>query len=71
LALTEASEGKSKFSVDQLLLFCYHYDPQSRSYVPFATNIMRAGGVLVILILGFTLWRFWKYEGARTLVGAK
>jgi protein SCO1/2 len=62
LALTEASEGKFKLSVDQLLLFCFHYDPAARSYVPFAANIMRGGGVLVMLILGFVLLRLWRAE---------
>ena len=61
LALTEASEGK--FGVtDRLLLLCFHYDPQARSYVLFATNVMRGGGALVVLILGFVLWRLWRRE---------
>lgn len=62
LALTEAAEGKGKFTVDQLLLFCFHYDPLARSYVPFAANVMRGGGALVVLILGFVLWRLWRKE---------
>jgi protein SCO1/2 len=65
LALTEASQSKFKFSVEQLLLFCYHYDPQARGYVLFATNIMRAGGVLVMLILGSALYRLWRRERRR------
>ena len=55
LALTEASEGKLGSIGDKILMFCFHYDPASRSYVPFARNIMRAGGVLTILILGGVL----------------
>ncbi len=62
LALTEAAEGKFGLSVERLLLFCFHYDPQARSYVLFATNIMRAGGVLIVLALGFVLFRFWRRE---------
>ncbi len=57
LALTEAAESKSGLSVDRVLLFCFHYDPQARAYVLFAANVMRAGGVLTVLILGLTLWR--------------
>jgi protein SCO1/2 len=74
LALVEASEGKFSPTVDQLLLFCFHYDPQARAYVLFATNIMRAGGALVVLILGLVLWRLWRAErrrpGAANLAGA-
>ncbi|MCX6619901.1 MAG: SCO family protein, partial [Acidobacteria bacterium] len=62
LALTEAGEGKLKSTIDQLLLFCYHYDPAARGYVMFATNFMRGGGVLVVLILGGILLRFWRRE---------
>ena len=62
LALTEAAEGKGKFTIDRLLLFCYHYDPQSRSYTLFATNVMRGGGLLTVLFLGSMLLRLWRKE---------
>ena len=64
LALTEASQGKFNLSLDRLLLFCYHYDPHARSYVPFAANLMKAGGVLVMAALGLFLWRMWRRERA-------
>ncbi len=61
LALTEAAS--EKFSVsDKLILYCFHYDPAAHSYVPFAQNFMRAGGVLAVLILGFVLFRQWRRE---------
>ncbi len=62
LALTEASEGKIGSVLDRVMLFCYHYDPSSRSYTLFATNLMRAGGVLVVLVLGAVLFRLWRQE---------
>lgn len=65
LALTEASAGKFSLSVDRLLLFCFHYDPLARSYVPFAVNLMKAGGFLVMTLLGFFLWRMWRRERLR------
>jgi protein SCO1/2 len=67
--LTEASTGKFSLNVDRLLLFCFHYDPLARSYVPFARNLMRAGGVLVIALLGFFLWRLWRHERSRITPG--
>ncbi len=61
LALTEAAQ--EKFGVtDRILLFCYHYDPLARGYVPFAQNIMKSGGVLTILLMGFFLYRLWRRE---------
>ena len=62
LALTEASEFRWSKTVDRVLLFCYHYDPQEGSYVPFAYNLMRAGGILTVLILTVALWKFFKAE---------
>ncbi len=44
-------------AVEKILLFCYHYDPQADAYVLFATNFMRVGGVLTVLMIGFFLWR--------------
>lgn len=67
LALTEAAQGKGKFSIEQLLLFCYHYDPQARSYTLFATNIMRGGGILTVLIMGIVLARLWKKDRQKSL----
>jgi protein SCO1/2 len=67
LALTEASESKFSLSTDRILLYCFHYDPQAHGYVLFATNFMRAGGVLTVLLLGFVLVRFWRREGAHAI----
>jgi protein SCO1/2 len=64
LALVEASESKFTLSTDRILLYCFHYDPQAHGYVLFATNLMRAGGVLTVLILGLVLGRLWRREGA-------
>lgn len=65
LALTEASEYKLGNTIEKLLLFCYHYDPAARSYVPFARNFMRGGGVLIVLALGITMYRLFRAERAR------
>jgi len=65
LSLAEASEGRSLSALDQLLLYCYHYDPSSRSYSFAAIKIMRAGGVLALIVLGATLASFWMRESRR------
>ena len=65
LALTEASQNKFAFSVDRLLLFCYHYDPKANSYAAFAAGFMRAGGALIVLILVFFIWRMLRAERAK------
>jgi protein SCO1/2 len=66
LALTEASEGKLGTVGDRLLLYCFHYDPAAKSYVPFARNIMKLGGLLTVLILGMFLSVLWRRERRRS-----
>lgn len=58
LALTEAGGGKIGTLVDRLLLFCYHYDPKGRKYALYATNVMRAGGGVTVMIVGGILVGF-------------
>jgi protein SCO1/2 len=52
LGLIEAAQNKIGNPVDQLLLFCYHYDPSTGKYTPLVTNILRAAGGATILALG-------------------
>jgi len=61
LALTEAAG--ERFGVgERLLLYCFHYDPASQSYVPFARNFMRMSGVAALGFFGFLLLRLWLRE---------
>jgi len=48
LALVEASAGRIGSPVDQLVLFCYHYDPVTGKFAP-VMNVVRAAGVLTVL----------------------
>ncbi len=52
LALVEASHEQIGSLVDQLLLFCFHYDPATGRYSRVALNAVRAGGALTLLALG-------------------
>ena len=65
LGLLEASEGKIGSTLDQLILYCYHYDPSSRRYSPVAMNIMRVGGGATASILAVTLGMLWFREWRR------
>jgi protein SCO1/2 len=64
-ALLEAAEGTIGSTLDQLILYCYHYDPTNRRYTPVAMNIMRLGGGATALILGISLGVFWLRERRR------
>jgi len=65
LALLEASNGEIGTTIDQLILYCFHYDPSSRRYAPVAMNIMRLGGGATALVLGLSLGGYWLREARR------
>jgi protein SCO1 len=47
-ALVESSQGHVGSAIDELLLYCYHYDPETGRYGATVMNLVRAGGVLTI-----------------------
>lgn len=49
--LMEASGNKIGSPVDQLLLYCYHYDPMTGKYGTVVMNIMKLGGILTIIAI--------------------
>lgn len=51
LGLVEASENKIGSAVDQLLLYCYHYDPATGRYGAVVINMIRVGGVLTLVAM--------------------
>ena len=51
---------------DILFLFCFHYVPSESRYTLFATNLMKAGGVLMVLVLGGFLFFMYRQEKARS-----
>lgn len=61
-AIVEASDGEVGSALDQVLLYCYRYDPDSNSYVLHATNLMKIGGLFTLLVFGVGLFIFWRRE---------
>jgi protein SCO1/2 len=56
LALVEAADGKIGTIVEQALLFCYHYDPETGRYGLAIMNLVRIGGLLTVVVLGASVW---------------
>jgi len=52
LALVEASDGRIGSATDRVLLYCFHYDPAVGRYGPTVMNLVRAGGVLTLVLIG-------------------
>jgi protein SCO1/2 len=61
LALVDSGQGRLGSVVDELLLYCFHYDPSSGRYGAVFMNIMRLGGVLTVgLIIAFIVLMRWR-----------
>jgi protein SCO1/2 len=62
MGLVEASKGKIGNAVDQVLLYCYHYDPATGKYGAVIVNILRLAAAATILILGGFLLIMFRLE---------
>jgi protein SCO1/2 len=51
LGLVESSSGRIGSKVDQVLLFCFHYDARQGKYSLLILNIIRVAGVVTLLSL--------------------
>jgi protein SCO1/2 len=56
LALVEASQNRIGNLVDQLLLYCYHYDPEQGKYSATVMKVLRLMAVATMLCLGALLF---------------
>ncbi len=65
LGLVEASSNKVGTPADQILLYCFHYDPAEGRYGATIMNFLRAGGVLTICAMGTMVFCFWRWERRR------
>jgi protein SCO1/2 len=52
LGLIEASSNRIGSPIDQLLLFCYHYDPTAGKYNLLITNVIRLAAGATVIALG-------------------
>ena len=67
LGLIESSAEKIGSPVDQLLLFCYHYDPATGKYGGAIMAVMRVAGVITLLgILAIVLFLKPRKRGVAT-----
>ncbi len=55
LGLVDASQGKIGSPVDQVLLFCYHYDPHTGKYGLVISRVLQLAGGLTVLCGGIFL----------------
>lgn len=70
LGLVETGGGQIGSPVDQILLYCYQYDPTLGRYSAAAMNLVRAGGVLTLLVLGGFIFIMLRRDRRRAAEGA-
>jgi protein SCO1/2 len=62
MGLVEASQGKIGNAVDAVLLYCYHYNPETGKYGAMVANILRLAAAVTILIMGIFLFILWRLD---------
>lgn len=62
LGLVEAADSRIGSMVDQVLLYCFHYDPTTGRYSAVAMNILRLAAGITLVFLGIFLLRQWLRE---------
>jgi len=56
LGLVQASSGQIGTLIDQVLLYCYHYDPSSGKYSAIISRVLRVAALVTMLALGSFLF---------------
>jgi len=67
LGLVEASSGAIGSPVDQILLFCYHYDPTTGQYSLLIQNVLLLGAITSVLALGGFIFVLLRREHNRAI----
>lgn len=62
LSLIEASSNRIGSPVDQILLFCYHYDPKTGKYGAVVINLLRAAAIAMLLVLVIAGWLLFRRD---------
>jgi protein SCO1/2 len=52
LGLAEASSNRIGSPVDNILTYCYHYDPQTNKHSLIVARVVQMGGLITVFTLG-------------------
>ena len=56
LGLVEASGNHIGSPVDNILTYCYHYDPQTNKHSLIVARVLQLGGAMTLVMLGGFMW---------------
>jgi hypothetical protein len=75
LAVLEAGQGKIGTTIDRVLMWCFHWNSSSNSYVIGAFRWMQFGATLSMVIVGSVLALLWfgerRRRRARAMLGSQ
>lgn len=67
LAIVEAGAGRVGTAIDQVLLFCFHYDAAQGRYSLAIWSLLRVGGLATVgALAGFVVWSLRREQRAKT-----
>ncbi len=66
LSLVEASENKLGSPIDQVLLYCYKYNPAVGKYNALTMNLLRIGGTITLVALASIIFIMMRAERQRS-----
>ncbi len=58
--IMDSAENKVGNAAEQLMLYCFHYDPATGKYGLAILRVMRLGGVLTLILMGAMGFVFWR-----------
>ena len=64
--IMESAENKVGNAAEQLLLYCYHYDPSTGKYGLAILNVMRIAGIFTLMGMGAMALVFWRKNKKRS-----
>jgi protein SCO1 len=62
LSLVEASHNRIGSAVDQILLFCYHYDPKTGKYGAVVLGSLKIGAIFILIAMSVGLFFLWRRD---------
>jgi protein SCO1 len=62
LSLIDAGHQRIGSPVDQVLLFCYHYDPKTGKYGAVVVNMLKLASALLLVCLAVVLTWLWRHD---------
>jgi len=69
LGLTDSGRGKIGSPVEKVLLYCYHYDPQTGKYGPAVFRILQVAGFSTVFLLGGFMLVMFRADAAAKRAG--